>query len=166
MKLYSGFTAKCKQMRYYPASPARGRPEGFWAETDREFTASYNMTTYWFGSEAGIILAKPDKMTANDLVMYGARPQFSWHGQQVKKTVEGKTVLEDIWLVEDATIQSLPTSYGYENVKVVEFRTSFNMYLKQAQPGLFVDRKEYREDLVEPTTDLPEETYPTLQAEI
>jgi hypothetical protein len=143
MKLYNGFVATGPEVRWYPPSPARGRPQGFYDKTGRYVTTWFVDETFWFGCPEGITMCYVKYKDQRDEPMYEAYPRISFSGQQRIRQGGESTIYEDVWDVEDGEIWSTDTDQGYVEFRLEKFETSFQGFCKSMSNGTQMLRKKY-----------------------
>ena len=130
MKLYTGWHCSGPEIRYYPPSVARGRPEGFWDVTGRRVVAEFQGATYWFGSTAGLIMAYIGYNDQRGEPLYVRYSAISFAGRQTSTKAGGVGVWKDEWKPDVRLQQSSEYRDGYVDFWIETFSSSFRDYCK------------------------------------
>jgi len=166
MKLFSGFSIRGAEVRWYEANIARGRPYGFWGETGRYVNAEFNGPTLWFGSTAGLTMAFVKATDARGEAIYDNDGGYSFSGEQRGQREYGVGQWIDEWVPEgESILQVFDPTYGTTSMNVEAFSSSWQSYLRSYAGG-YVVRSRWADPPHLPINEKPPYSAPDLVATI
>jgi hypothetical protein len=140
MKLFEGFHAFGFEVRWIPASPARGRPEGFWQQTGHSVEFFYTETMLWFGGPGGLSRVAISHRDQGGTKILKPCPGPTWEGTQAQQKDKGDPVWEDYWNMESSTPGDLEVEHGPIKVMWQTFDSTWSAYMKSMEDGLYAER--------------------------
>ncbi|NVM24011.1 MAG: hypothetical protein HWN68_19805, partial [Desulfobacterales bacterium] len=115
----------------------------------------YEETLLWVGGPEGLLRAAIFKRDAAGIPLYSICPGPSWSGEQTMQKTKGDDYWEDIWIIQDPEPVSVTVAHGDIKVRWDRFDSTWTVYLKTIEDGLYMERKAAREGAKEPFTDAP-----------